>query len=300
MSGSARGVRVLLAAWLLALVGYFGPWIAHHSAALAWNAFDLFDLLRLLPHIETGALVVNLYALRLPLVGLALWLPLLLSAAPRGVGIVAGALGAGLALATLPPYPQIVGAWSAPGWRVPFWWGVAGLLGALVLGLWARELRGARPWVGLAWGALTGLPAGVTLARLLPALREVYAAPVQPGWGFWCAALGWLALMGGFWQQGLHTTRGGEAMERPQDVLTQLRTIKAQYEEMLLHKANVVSVGIGMRMREGLPVDGPGIVVSVTRKVPREELSPADRIPKRLDGAPVWVEAVGSLEAQEG
>ena len=70
-------------AWLLALVGYFGPWIGREAAALAWNAYDLFDLLRLLPQIESGALSVNLYTLRLPLVGLAVLLPLLVARAPN-------------------------------------------------------------------------------------------------------------------------------------------------------------------------------------------------------------------------
>ena len=92
-----------LVSWTAALIGYFGPWIGMRAAALAWNAYDLFDLLRLLPEIETGAISVYLQALRLPLVGLAILLPVLLAGTRWPWRLAGGVLGAGLALATLPP-----------------------------------------------------------------------------------------------------------------------------------------------------------------------------------------------------
>jgi hypothetical protein len=186
----------IFAAWGIALVGYFGPWVGRRAAALAWNAYDLFDLLRLLPEIETGALSVNLQALRLPLVGLAVLLPMLLTEMHRVWRISGGIVGAGLALATLPPYPEIVSAWHTPGWRIPFWWGIGAMLVAGTAVWFAPRLGRYRPWILLAWLAVTGLPAVATFARLLPALRALHAAPIGPGWGFWvclgslgCAAL---------------------------------------------------------------------------------------------------------------
>ncbi len=196
---AGSGLALLLIAWGVALGGYFGPWVGLRSAALAWNAYDLFNLLRLLPQIETGALVVNLYALRLPLLGLALWLPLFLSTTSPRWSRLGGGIGAGLALATLPTYPEIIGAWITPGWRVPFWWGVGGILGALALGFRGHALRGARLWLGLAWGALTGIPAIVTFHRLLPALSTLHATEIRPGWGFWCALVGWLVMLATLW-----------------------------------------------------------------------------------------------------
>jgi hypothetical protein len=196
----------LLAAWGIALVGYFGPWVGRQTAALAWNAYDLFDLLRLLPEIETGALSVNLQTLRLPLVGLAALLPMLL-AKMRCRWRCGGALiGAGLALTTLPPYPEIVNAWRTPGWRVPFWWGVGAMLAAGAAIWVAPRLGRYRPWILLAWLTLTGLPAAVTFTRLLPALRALHAAPIGPGWGFWICmgGLGCAALL--LWAQALSTT----------------------------------------------------------------------------------------------
>ncbi len=195
----------LLAAWGIALVGYFGPWVGRRAAALAWNAYDLFDLLRLLPEIETGALSVNLQALRLPLVGLAVLLPVLLADASILWRIGSALVGAGLALATLPPYPEIVSAWHTPGWRVPFWWGVGAMLAAGVAIWIAPRLGRYRAWLLLAWLSITTLPAAATFARLLPALRTLHAAPLVPGWGFWVCmgGLGCVAML--LWIQGLAT-----------------------------------------------------------------------------------------------
>ncbi|HOT92596.1 MAG TPA: hypothetical protein PLJ78_11435 [Anaerolineae bacterium] len=88
--------------------------------------------------------------------------------------------------------------------------------------------------------------------------------------------------------------------KEPDDEITiaEIQTVKARYEAELLRKPNVVGVGIGLRMRDGRPVGGPGLIVNVTRKVPMLFLRPEDRIPKTLDGVPVWIEVVGEIKAQ--
>ena len=174
-----------LGLWIVALVTYFGPWIARQpmSAALAWNAYDLFDLLRFLPEIETGALTVNLQALRLPLVGLAVLPPLLLPDLAIRWRVAGALLGCALAALTLPPYPQIMTAWRTPGWRVPFWWAVGACACALVAAWLAPRMGRVRRWLILAVAEIATVPAVVTLTRLLPALRKLHAAPVTPGWG---------------------------------------------------------------------------------------------------------------------
>jgi hypothetical protein len=80
--------------------------------------------------------------------------------------------------------------------------------------------------------------------------------------------------------------------------ITRIQAVKARYEADLLRKANVVGVGIGLRMRDGQPVGGPALIVNVTHKVPLELLHPEDRIPDMLDGVRVWVEAIGEVKAQ--
>lgn len=80
--------------------------------------------------------------------------------------------------------------------------------------------------------------------------------------------------------------------------MARIQAVKARYEADLLKKANVVGVGIGLRMRHGRPVGGPALIVNVTHKVPSEELRPEDRIPNMLDGVRVWVEPIGEVKAQ--
>lgn len=81
--------------------------------------------------------------------------------------------------------------------------------------------------------------------------------------------------------------------------VTYIQSVKVRYEAELLEKANVVGVGVGLRMREGKPVGSPSIIVNVTQKVPLDELHPEDRIPRTLDGVRVWVEAIGQVRAQQ-
>ncbi len=79
--------------------------------------------------------------------------------------------------------------------------------------------------------------------------------------------------------------------------LERVRAVKAAYEKELMRKANVVGVGIGLRRRRGQSTGELAIVVSVTRKVPLEELAPEDVVPRELEGVPVDVQAVGLLRA---
>lgn len=186
-----------LTAWTGAVIGYFAPWVGRRpmTAALAWNAYDLFDLLRLLPSIETGALIVNLYTLRLPLIGLALLLPALLAKMSLAIRVVAGCVAAGLAATTLPPYPQIISAWRTPGWRTPFWWGIGCMAVALITIPIAPKLGRYRWWWILMLAGSTSVPAVATFARLQPALSDLHAARVNAGWGVWIYLTG-ISLIG--------------------------------------------------------------------------------------------------------
>ncbi len=85
-----------------------------------------------------------------------------------------------------------------------------------------------------------------------------------------------------------------------QTELARVRAVKAAYEKELLQKANVVGVGIGFRQREGRFTDELAIVVSVTHKVPLEDLDPEARIPAEIEGVPVDVQAIGTPMAYRG
>lgn len=76
-----------------------------------------------------------------------------------------------------------------------------------------------------------------------------------------------------------------------------IREVKARYEDELLGKQNVVSVGIGLPLHGGQPAGEPGIIVSVTRKMASSELAPEDLVPQQLEGVRVWVEEIGQPRA---
>ncbi|MCS7281784.1 MAG: hypothetical protein RMK65_01645 [Anaerolineae bacterium] len=75
--------------------------------------------------------------------------------------------------------------------------------------------------------------------------------------------------------------------------LARVRAVKTAYEKELLRKPNVVGVGIGLRQRGGKFTNELAIIVSVTHKVPWEDLAPEDRIPEEIEGVPVDVQAIG-------
>jgi len=292
-----------LALWAVALVAYFGPWIARQpvSAALAWNAYDLFDLLRFLPEIETSALTVNLQTLRLPLVGLAVLLPLLVADRVIGVRIAGALFGCAMAALTLPPYPQILTAWRTPGWRVPFWWAVGAWACALA-SLWlAPRTRRVRRWLILAIIQVAVVPPVVTLTRLLPALRNLHAAEVRLGWGFWTCTGALTALGLTMWLPTLGA-EGGRMADQVQnhasDDLMHIREVKVKYEAQLMEKANVVAVGVGVPIVDGRPKGKPGIIVSVTHKVAASELTARDIVPQALEDVRVWVEDIDRPHAE--
>jgi len=81
------------------------------------------------------------------------------------------------------------------------------------------------------------------------------------------------------------------------DEMARIRAVKAAHEAELMRKANVVGVGIGLRQRDGKYTGELALIVSVTRKVPPEELDAEDLVPQEIDGVPVDVQAVGMLRA---
>ena len=86
---------------------------------------------------------------------------------------------------------------------------------------------------------------------------------------------------------------GNEALDR-------LRVVRTAYEAELMRKANVVGVGIGFRQRAGESPGELAIVVSVTHKLPLSQLAPDDVIPRELEGIPVDIQIVGTLQAFQG
>jgi len=92
------------------------------------------------------------------------------------------------------------------------------------------------------------------------------------------------------------TPRGGTP-ELTDERMERIRAVKSAYESRLLDMAHVIGVGIGFRTRAGEPTTEPAIIVSVTDKLPPEQLRAGEMIPSELEGIPVDVQAIGRVSA---
>jgi hypothetical protein len=81
-----------------------------------------------------------------------------------------------------------------------------------------------------------------------------------------------------------------------QGEIEKAQSVKRVYQDILMSKANVVGVGVGLCHKEGKRTDRVGLIVMVSRKVPKTILAIEDTIPEELDGVPVDVKEVGALE----
>jgi len=76
--------------------------------------------------------------------------------------------------------------------------------------------------------------------------------------------------------------------------------VKRQNLAYLLSRKNVVACGVGFKESEGRITDEPCVVVSVTKKIPEAQLSPADIVPKKLDEVRTDVQETGVIRALQG
>ncbi len=172
----------------LALVGYFGPWVPHESAALTVTGFELAHLTRLQgsPASITPALFLT------PLVAAAILLGLLANQPTNKPTNQLPTLAAALmALAVLPPYQFILDA----QYRGQLALAAGGLLLVLLTPL-ARWLP-RRAWTVLvALVALAGaIPALWQFALLRPLVVALYNRPLDLGWGLVTCTAGFALLL---------------------------------------------------------------------------------------------------------
>lgn len=73
--------------------------------------------------------------------------------------------------------------------------------------------------------------------------------------------------------------------------------VKRSRAPELLRRANVVACGVGFKEKDGVLTDEPCVVVSVTKKLPPDQLSSKDLVPQSLDGVRTDVREVGIIRA---
>lgn len=183
MAESARKLAsvTLVVGLGLVIVGYFGPWVPHKSAALIVTGPELAEFAKFFPQVQGGTVPVTRGLFLTPVIASAILSGLVVSrfAQRPVVRLVGAALFALLALVALPPYEYTL----APEYRLHLAL-VAGGVGLTLLTLLAHRLS----W--RAWGALVALAAlaGAAFplwqfALLRPLIVALYGQTVNLGWG---------------------------------------------------------------------------------------------------------------------
>lgn len=186
---------LLIMAGLIGTIGYFGPWVPHRAAGLVILGLDLGEYVKFLPEVAAGQIVIRRELFYLPLVTASLAASLLAGrrGLPRWGRILLALVAIPLALAMLPP------AWSPVTLALPEFrlqvLAIVVCLGMVPAVVITRYLPN-RLVLGLI--ALLALAAAILPAwgfhQVLPAIAALYHRPLMPGWGFWVALAGQLAV----------------------------------------------------------------------------------------------------------
>lgn len=192
---AAFGRYMLPAAWLLATVGCYAPWITHWTAALTLAGPDLAEFVKFLPAVADGTLGVHRHAFYLPIVAVILGVALLVGSPglryPTPVRAGAVLLSIPLSTQLLPP------AWSPAGLFTREFLLQPVALAFCWLALTSFPLLGRLPlrWTGPVMALLSLIAAllpAQQLAAVKPHLDAVYGRPPALGWGLALSVAGLL------------------------------------------------------------------------------------------------------------
>jgi hypothetical protein len=202
-------VRWLLpVGWVLAAIGYYGPWISHGTAALTLSGADMAEFVKFLPGALDGSLGVVRQLFYLPPLAVVVSVALLVGSRwlryPWPFRVLALILAIPVSLQMLPP------AWSpsslfAAEFRLQ---SIAlGICWLLLAGFW---LLGRLPlWVTGSLTAMLSLAAVALctwqLLVVKPAIDTVYRTPPAVGWGFPVCMFGLVVMAAAAVADVLHT-----------------------------------------------------------------------------------------------
>jgi hypothetical protein len=188
LHGGLGATRLILPlGWVLASIGYYGPWIAHATAGLTLSGIDMGEFVKFLPGVLDGTLPVTRQLFYLPPFAVAVSIALLIGSPRLGypwlLRVLALLLAGMSSLQLLPP------AWSPTSLMMAEFRLQTIALGICWLLLVSFWLWGRLPaWLsgslsaGLAVAAF-GL-SGWQLAVVKPATDSVYGMAPAIGWGF--------------------------------------------------------------------------------------------------------------------
>ena len=196
----------IVAAGLVGLAGYFGPWVGHRASGLIVSGLDLGEYVKFIPQVLAGQVAVGRQFFYLPLFAGSLIASLLASrrTLPRWLRVLLGLAAIPLALAMLPP------AWSPAALRLPeFRLQAAAIIFCLLMVPAVIVTRRLPDRLVLLLITALAIPAAILPAwgflQVRPAVAGLYRQPLIPGWGFWAELIGFLFVA--FWAVGAALTR---------------------------------------------------------------------------------------------
>jgi hypothetical protein len=194
-----RVVRVLLPVFgMLALIGYFAPWVNHKAAGLAILGIDWGETVKFLPAVRGGSVSLWREGFYAPLVAISLTIsfytyrvefgyPWLVKAGLLAVAVVA-------ALNLLPP------AWTphrmlTPEFQQQMQWIVISLAAVAFSPLLALLPRWLTAVVAASFCLIAAIVPVIQFLQVLPNVQLLYSQPISPGWGMWAMIAGLLGLI---------------------------------------------------------------------------------------------------------
>ena len=190
----------------LVVVGYFGPWVPHETAALTVTGLELAEFAKFFPQVQGGGVPIIRVLFYLPLVIAFVLLSLVASrSAIRLVRLAVPLFVAALLLAALFPYPIVNAVRQALAARSSLhvdsqYVGqvvlvVAGVVCVLLIPL-ARRLPRRLQGILVTLLALGGaVPALWQFALLRPLVVALYGKPFGLGWGLIACTAGFALLI---------------------------------------------------------------------------------------------------------
>ena len=176
----------------LVVIGFFGPWIAHGTAALTVTGYELSEFAKFFPQVRSGAVPVRRALFIAPLLAGVVSLALVIQRSGRGrvLRVGATAVTALLLLVVLPPFQAIL----EPQYRTQLI--LIAVSTFLTLATpFARQLSDqVRGGMILLLMLLGSAPALWQVVLLRPLVAELYGRSVWPGWGLVICMVGFLAL----------------------------------------------------------------------------------------------------------
>ena len=179
---------------ILALAGYFGPWVYHRTAALTVTGFELSWFAKFFPQVGSGVVPVQREQFYVPLVTAGLLWGLWINRSvdwPVFPRVLLTGLAALPLLLALPPYDFFF----APEYQRQLLLVATGMVltPLTLLGRWLPR----RVWGGLlALLALMGASMALRqFLRLRPLVAALYGSPVGLGWGAILCVVGFALLL---------------------------------------------------------------------------------------------------------